>query len=211
LAQIVTIAQQKGGAGKTTLAINLAICWAAQGRKVALIDIDPQASISAWAEQRAELKNPLPLTISSVSGWRTGTEIDRLKRDHDILVIDSPPHAENAARGAIRAGNLVLVPIQLSPMDLWATRATVDLARAEKRPIMLVLNRVAPRGTVGEVVKVKIGQRNLPVAAAVLGNRQAFSAALLEGKGVTEFQPKSAAAQEMSALAAEVDARLAGL
>lgn len=211
MAQIVTVAQQKGGAGKTTLAINLAVCWAAQGRKVALIDIDPQASIGAWAQLRAERKNAAPLTVSSVSGWRTGTEIDRLKRDHDLLVIDSPPHAANEARAAIRAGNLVLVPIQLSPMDLWATGATLDLAKAEKRPVMLVLNRVAPRGQVGEIVKVRIGKKELPVAAATLGNRQAFAAALLAGQGVAEFQPKSAAALEMAALAAEVDQRLKGL
>lgn len=208
MASIVTVAQQKGGAGKTTLAINLAVCWAAQGRRVALVDIDPQASVTAWGAIRKDQKNIAPLTISAVSGWRTATEIDRIKREHDLVIIDSPPHAATEARTAIRAGDLVLVPAQLSPMDIWATQATLELAVAEKRPVMLVLNRVAPRGAVGDRLRQEIVSRNLPVATATLGNRQAFAAALMEGLGVSEFEPRSQAAQEVADLAAEVAARL---
>jgi chromosome partitioning protein len=208
MASIVTVAQQKGGAGKTTLAINLAVCWAAQGRKIALIDIDPQASVTAWSAIRKGQKDTVPLTISAVSGWRTATEIDRIKREHDLVIIDSPPHAATEARTAIRSGDLVLVPAQLSPMDIWATQATLELAVAEKRPVMLVLNRVAPRGAVGDRLRQEIVSRNLPVATATLGNRQAFAAALMEGLGVSEFEPRSSAAQEAADLAAEVAARL---
>ncbi len=211
VSRIVTVAQQKGGAGKTTLAINLAVHWAKQGRKVAILDIDPQASISAWAAMRDGRAKVAPLTVSAVSGWRTSTEIDRLKQDHELVVIDSPPHAETAARAAIRASDLTVVPVQLSPMDLWATGATIEIARAERRPVVLVLNRVPPRGHLADTIRALIAEKNLPMAKTVLGNRQAFAAAVLAGMGVAEAEPDSPAAGEIAALAAELHDRLGRL
>ena len=207
-ARIVTVAQQKGGAGKTTLAITLAVAWAGQSKKVALLDIDPQGSVTAWGGLRQGVAGVAPLHITAVSGWRTGTEIDRLKRDYDLVIVDSPPHAETAARLAIRSADLVVVPVQLSPMDLWATGATIELARTEKRPIVMVLNRVAPRGHLGDTIRTLIEQKNLPMAANTLGNRQAFASAMLAGQGVTEFEPGSPAAEEALALALELERRL---
>jgi len=206
-ARIVTVAQQKGGAGKTTVAITLAVAWAGQGRKVALLDIDPQGSVTAWGGLRNGT-GQTPLHLSAVSGWRTGTEIDRLKRDYELVIVDSPPHAETAARLAIRAADLVVVPVQLSPMDLWATGVTIELARAEKKPIVMVLNRVAPRGHLGDTIRSLIEEKNLPLAANTLGNRQAFASAMLAGQGVTEYEPGSAAAEEALALALELERRL---
>jgi chromosome partitioning protein len=93
-------------------------------------------------------------------------------------------------------------------MDLWATGATIELARAEKRPVVLVLNRVAPRGHLGDTIRTLIEQKNLPMAANTLGNRQAFASAVLAGKGVTEFEPGSVAAEEALSLARELERRL---
>ena len=205
-ARLITVAQQKGGAGKTTVAAHLAVHWAAQGKRVALIDVDPQESLTAWYKAREKAANGADsnLDLRWVSGWRAATEVDRLKRDHDLILIDSPPHAETAAKVAIRAADLLVVPVQPSPMDLWATRPTLDLASGEKRPALLVLNRVPPRGTLQETIRALIAEERLPLATASLGNRTAFAASLLQGKGVTETSPKSAAALEIQALAEEL-------
>lgn len=208
----VTIAQQKGGAGKTTLAIHLGLAWAAAGRSVALVDIDPQGSLSYWHAQRMAMRPDAALTVThaQLSGWRTPREVEKLARDHDLVVIDSPPHAETDARIAVRAADLVVVPVQPSPMDLWATRPTLDLVKAEKRVALLVLNRVPARGRLVDAVAEKAAELGVPLAEAHLGNRIGFAAALMEGAGLMETEPRSRGVEELDALAAEILARLNG-
>src|SRR3954469_17660853 len=131
--KILTIAQQKGGVGKTTLAIHLSVAWMVGGRRVALLDIDPQASLSMWHQlRRAQLGTAgVEPHLSSLAGWRVANEAERLARDYDVVLIDSPPHAETEARLAVRAAARVVIPVQPSILDLWATRATLELAKAE--------------------------------------------------------------------------------
>ena len=208
---IVTIAQQKGGAGKTTLAIHLSLAWAASGKRVAVIDIDPQASLSTWFGLRHERlgRRGTPVDVSAVSGWRVGGEVERQAREYDLVLIDSPPHAETEARIAVRAGKLVLVPVQPSPMDLWATKPTLVLARAEKKPALLVLNRVPARAKLTGRVLDALKALDVSVAETQIGNRVALAAAINEGQGILEYQRSSAAAREIKALAAEVLRRCA--
>ena len=207
---VITVAQQKGGAGKTTLAIQLATAFRAGGLRVALVDIDPQASLSGWMRRREHRSQPAPeLRLSMIGGWRLGVELDRHRREHHLILVDTPPHAEADAKGAIRAAALVLVPCQPSPLDIWASAATLDLARKEGRPVALVLKRVPPRGrSLDEALSAlrEVGARALE---ARLGNRQAFLASINQGLGVVESEPRSAAADEVRALAEEVTA-LAG-
>ncbi|WP_420563557.1 ParA family partition ATPase [Thalassobaculum sp.] len=212
MARILTVAQQKGGAGKTTLAAHLAVAIAETGKTVAVVDIDPQASLSSWWEMREELGLPAPsngkgkgsLSVHRITGWRTANEVEKLARDHDVVVVDSPPHAETEAKIAVRVADLVLVPLQPSPMDFWATQATLDLAKSEKTDALLVLNRVPPRAALTEAMTAKIKEMGAKVAKAQIGNRVALAASLLEGKGVSEYQKRGTAAAEIKALAAEV-------
>lgn len=201
---IITVAQQKGGAGKTTLVAHLAVAFAQGGRKVATVDIDPQGSLSQWFELRkAALANP-GLTHAQITGWRTAGEVDRLAREHEIVVIDSPPHAETEARLAVRAARLVVVPLQPSPMDFWATGATLALAAAERVPAMLVLNRVPARANLAIELMAKIAEFGVAVAEAQLGGRIGFAEALMAGRTVTETAQGSRSAEEVDALAAEI-------
>jgi chromosome partitioning protein len=203
---VITIAQQKGGAGKTTLAVHLALAWAGQGKRVALVDIDPQGSLGAWYQVREESlgAGKAGLDFAAITGWRTAAEVERRARDHDIVLIDSPPHAETEARLAVRAAKLILVPVQPSPMDVWATRPTLDLAKAEKVPPLLVLNRVPPRANLTEAMLAAIAKLGVNVAEARIGNRVALATSMLEGRGITETDPSSRAGQEVAALAAEI-------
>jgi chromosome partitioning protein len=206
---VITVAQQKGGAGKTTLVVQLATALRAAGRSIALVDIDPQASLTAWMRRREHRPQPAAdLRLSMVGGWRLSVELDRLKRDHDLILVDTPPHAETEAKGAIRAADLVLVPVQPSPLDVWASAATIDLARKERSPVALVLNRVPPRGRSLDEATAAMRELGAGSLEARLGNRQAFVASIGQGLGVIESEPKSAAAEEALALAREVEGRL---
>lgn len=209
---IITIAQQKGGAGKTTLAIHLALAWAATGKRVAIVDIDPQASLSTWFRLRHERlpADGMPIEAIAVSGWRVAGEVERQAREHDIVLIDSPPHAETEARVAIRAGRLVVVPVQPSPIDLWATKPILELARAEKVPALLVLNRVPARANLTGILLDAFIALDVPLAETQIGNRVALAAAINEGQGILEYEPSSVAAQEIKALAEEVLRRCKG-
>ena len=210
-ATIITIAQQKGGAGKTTLAVHLALAWAASGKRVAIIDIDPQASLSTWFRVRHERRGAGKASIEAVAvgGWRVAAEVERQAKSHDVVLIDSPPHAETEARIAVRAAELVLVPVQPSPMDFWATRPTLDLARAEKVPALLVLNRVPARAKLTGAMLEAYQALDVPLAETRIGNRVALAAALNEGQGILEYDPASTAAAEIVALASEVLQRAA--
>ena len=128
MAKVITIAQQKGGAGKTSLAIHLSIALMERGKSIGLVDLDPQESMTAGFKLRRDIMGKENnLTLRPAAGWRAQSEIDKLKRECDIVMIDSPPHAETAARLAIRAADLVVVPVQLSPMDVWASEPTLEM------------------------------------------------------------------------------------
>jgi chromosome partitioning protein len=209
-AKVLTIAQQKGGAGKTTLAAHLAVAFVRLGRRVAMLDIDPQASLAAWYKLRNEHTKPQvdALMLSEIAGWRLGTEIARLKAHNDVIIIDSPPHAETEAKIAVRAANLVLIPVQPSPMDVWATGPTVEIARAAGVPVLAVLNRVPPRGNIVTQMREKLAAQHLPIADTVIGNRIGFAASMLAGQSVLEHAPRATAAKEIKALAEEILTRL---
>ena len=200
MAVVITVAQQKGGSGKTMIAANLAAALAGS-KTTALLDIDPQHSLTRWHKLRAA-RDPAPnaLTLSEVSGWRLSGELDRLRREHELVVVDTPPVLDSDARRAIRAADLVVVPVQPSAPDLWAAEGTLKLAADEKRPACVVLNRVPATGRQREAIEQEMRARGLVVLPAWLGNRAAFSQAFAQGLGVVEAGPRTQAASELRSL-----------
>ncbi len=203
MAVVLTIAQQKGGAGKTTLAAHLGAVFAAT-RRVALLDIDPQKSLARWFALRVGAKAACALDLADVSGWRLGGELARLGRSVDLIIIDSPPQIATDARVAMRAADLVLVPIQPSPPDLWAAEGTLALAAAEGRVARLVFNRAPAASRLRQAMTEDIAERGLGLLTQSLGSRSAFASAFARGLGVTEAAPRSRAALELRALADEI-------
>ncbi|WP_237217753.1 ParA family partition ATPase, partial [Falsiroseomonas oryziterrae] len=196
MAFVVAVAQRKGGAGKSTLAANLAAAFAGLGERVALLDTDPQKTLSYWHAQRSGNAKAQRLDFEAPSGWRVPGATDKYRRSHDVILLDTPPHDDTDARVAIRAADLVLVPLQPSAPDLWAMGATLDIAKAEKRPAALALNRVPAQGRVAEEVAAQLRAKGLTLLDPSLGNRAGFANAFAAGLGVTEAAPPLPACSE---------------
>jgi chromosome partitioning protein len=208
-AAIIVVAQRKGGAGKTTLAAHLGAAWAGMGHNVGLIDTDSQASLARWHQNReARLGGSTGLGFAAVTGWQAPGEMLRRARDCDILLVDSPSSGESEVRMAMRCAGLVLIPVQPSPVDVWATLPTLDMAQREGVPALLVLNRVPARSALTTSMREQLALYDAGLAATSIGNRVAFAAAFAEGWGVTECAVGSSAAEEIAALASELVALL---
>jgi len=203
MAFVVAVAQRKGGAGKSTLAATLATTLAAEGRRVGLLDTDPQKTLGRWWTERQQAgARAKPLDFADISGWRLPAAIERMARDHDAVVLDTPPHADTDSRIAIRAADIVLVPLQPSPADLWAMEGTLALIAEEKKRAVLVLNRVPSNGKLREEIARELLRRKLPLLEPCLGNRTAFASAFVHGLGVVESAPRGVAADEARAVTA---------
>lgn len=181
-AVVITVAQQKGGVGKSTLAAHLAVAFAQQGYSTMLFDTDPQGTCTHWHAQRK--KGDIGLVATS--GWRLTRDLSMARESNDIIVIDTPPHAEMDIKVSVRAADMVLVPIQPSPADVWAVRETFNTISGESRQCMVVLNRVVHRANITEETKQKLMQLEIPVAEQEIGNRVLFAASMESGLTVLD-------------------------
>lgn len=204
----ITVAQQKGGSGKTTLAVNLAVHFLHSGLSVAVLDTDPQGSLGRWFMTRRDALADGPgMEFSTASAWGVGYEVDKLKRSHDIVIVDTPPKADSDLRPALREADLVLVPVSASQLDLWATESVLDLVERTRKQALLVLNRARPGTRLVTDIVAQMQDLPAPVADTVLGNRVVYAEMMGRGLGVTEAPRSAQAAAEIAALAAEVAAR----
>ena len=203
---IVGVLNQKGGVGKTTLSVNLAACLARTGARVLLIDADPQGSALDWAAARQG--EPL----FSVVGFPRATihkEIAQLGQGYDHIIIDGPPRVTDLARSAIMASDIVVIPVQPSPYDIWAAVEVVKLiteARVYKENIksVFVVNRKITNTAIGRDVREALAAYPIHVLNASIAQRVVFAEAAAQGQAIFEIEPTGPAVAEMEAVAAEL-------
>lgn len=207
---VVTVAQQKGGSGKTTLAANLATGFLRNGRTVAVVDTDPQGSLGRWFMTRLEAGDGEPdMEFATSSAWGITYETRKLAAAHDIVIVDTPPKADSDLRPALRCADLVVVPVAMSHVDLWATEGVLDLARREGREALIVLNRARANTRLGAEVAQKAEELMARIAVTQIANRVIYAESLGQGRGAAEGG-KGPARDEVDALTAEVAELLQG-
>jgi chromosome partitioning protein len=200
---VLTIAQQKGGSGKTTLSINLAVEAVYRGLNVAIVDTDPQGSLGRWFMNRIENHDP-DLELSTASAWGVAYEVGKLANAFDLVIVDTPPKADSDLRPALRVSDLIVVPVAASHVDLWATEGVLDLARREDRPALIALNRTKSNTRLGAEIAAAAAKLDAALADTSLANRVAYAEAAGLGKGVRELPRANVAASEIEALFDEV-------
>lgn len=195
----IALINQKGGVGKTTVAIHLATEFTDAGKNVALLDLDPQASATEWGDVR---ENEFP-HVESIQPARLGKTMEQLAEiGADVIVLDTAPHSEATALDAARHADIVIVPCQPSIMDLRAMAKTIGLLKLVKVPAFAVLNGVQHHSISSAMEAEKTISRvlGLPVAPVSLGERIAYSRCLITGHAAQEIEPDGKAAREVEQL-----------
>ncbi|MEZ5935991.1 MAG: ParA family protein [Alphaproteobacteria bacterium] len=207
---VVSVAQSKGGVGKSTLTAQLAVGCVSYGYKTAIIDLDRQGSLMAWHEMRRRLAGRIDgdLSIEACSGWRLPYVLQRLRRDHDLLFVDGPSGHESEFKAMTKEADLVLIPCQPTGLDLWATKSLLADYEDVRGKALVVLNRMPPRGIPAALIRREIEKLSWPMARQHIGNRQAYVVTMGTGMGIAEIAPSSVAGQEMGALTAEILQRM---
>lgn len=207
---IVALLNQKGGVGKTTLALHLAGEWARRGKRVTLVDADPQGSALDWSQQRSRGGAPRLFGVVGLARDTLHREAPELARDADHIVIDGPPRVAGLMRSALLAADVVLIPVQPSPFDGWASAEMLALLGEARiyRPQLaarFVLNRCGARTVIARDTAETLADHDPPVLAATIGQRVVFAAAAQSGQLAGEIDDDSLAAREIAALTTEIE------
>ena len=193
----VAIISQKGGAGKTTLAVHIGVAAARLGMISAIIDLDPQGTARSWASRRREEG---PEVVGDHASQLPALLAAAEKNGAALVVIDTAPNADQAALAAARAADLILIPCRPAAFDLEAIKTTLDLAQIAKKPAFVVLNAVPVRSKIGDEAAAGLKGQGAQVAPTYLSHRAAYGHAVIDGRTAQEYEAGGKADQEVDTL-----------
>lgn len=212
---IVALTGQKGGVGKSTTAICLAMVALERGLRVLLVDADPQGTARTWAEVAAEHGHPAPSVVAMGSSMHVRGQLRQLAQGYDVTFIDCPPRQGDVQRSALMTADVAVLPCGPSAADAWALAASLEMiaeARALREDLRacIVITRRQPRTSLGKGARKVLESADLPVLHTELGFRVAYQEALASGQGITTYARRDAGSREVDALYDELEALFHG-
>ncbi len=211
---IIALLQQKGGVGKTTLATHLAGELAGPQSNVLVVDADPQGSALDWTQKRTLLGLPRRFGTVGLARETLHQEVPEIARHAQHVIIDGPPRVTALARSAILAADLVIVPVQPSPYDVWASNEIVSLITEAKlyKPALkaaFVVNRRIVGTVIGREVRAALAEYPIRALSTVISQRVVFAESAASGQLANEIDVRCPAAREIAAFAADIRALMA--
>lgn len=208
MTHVISVCNQKGGVGKTTIVAHLATALSNEG-KVLVVDADPQGSMLDWSAQRGD--GGSPFNVTGMPKPIIHREIPGLGRSYDWIVIDGPPRVGELARSAIAAADLVIIPVQPSPFDVWAAKEIVDIIREFQIPkprleTRFLINRLISNTTLGGEISDALAGYQIPVLSTIIRNRTEYAKAARRGLTALDTEPSGQAAYDIRCLADEIAA-----
>ena len=199
MGKVIAFSNQKGGSGKSTLSANLAVLWSNSGYKVAVIDADPQKSLTYWLSERKKYygADDIGINFYSFDIRNLTEEVKKIKRKYDFIIIDSPPAITFETLQIIKAANGVFVPVQPSPLDLMATLPFLQIAREERKKPLIILNRVMPRAKLTDAMILRLRYSGAKIARSRISSKVIFAESFAVGRGVIDINVSSYAAKEI--------------
>jgi len=206
MGKIITLANQKGGSGKTTLSVNLAVLWSNSQYRVAVFDADSQSSLIYWLEARKKYYGEDNIGID-VYPYESSTIIEnvkKIKRKYDFIIIDSPPSITFDTIQILQSVDRVFVPILPSPIDLMATLPFLNLVKQQRKKATVVLNRVLPRAKLTEAMILRLRYAGAKIARSRISSKVIFAETYSVGRGVIDINITSDASKEIINLGNEI-------
>jgi chromosome partitioning protein len=195
--KILAIVSRKGGAGKTTIALHLAVAAEAYGLATAVFDLDPQASAALWADHRGE---QFPAVVPAQAPRLAALLAQARAKEADLVILDTAPHADGIASEAASLADAILIPCRPSALDLDAIGASIRLARAVNKPAYVVINAAPVQGVETAETRTALAGAGVELAPMVLHQRKAYAARMHEGRTAQEIEPTGKAAAEIREL-----------
>lgn len=193
----VAIISRKGGAGKTTIALHLAVAAEAKGLATAVFDLDPQASAALWSDHRGD---PQPAVVPAQAPRLPSLLAQARGQEAELAILDTAPHADAIASEAATHADLILIPCRPSAFDLDAIGASIRLARSADKPAAVVINAAPVQGVETAEAIEAIKNAGVDVCPVVLHQRKPYASRIHEGRTATEIEPKGKAAIEIQSL-----------
>lgn len=208
--KVVAVAGQKGGAGKSTTAVCIAMAAVERGCRVLLVDADPQGTARTWGDVATEAGRKAPSVIAMGAQMHHEDQLPLVSKGFDWVIIDCPPRVANVQRSALMVADLVLLPCGPTAADAWGLAGSLELVSEAQivRPSLVaavLLTRVQSRTAIGKGARAVLNETGFPVLRVELGYRVAFQECLAAGHGVTGYAPKDRSAQEVRRLFSELE------
>jgi len=207
---IIALTGQKGGIGKSTTAINLAVAAVSRGHRVLLVDADPQGTVRTWAHVASEAKQPTPTVVAAGAAMHKPGQLVSAAPNYDLTIIDCPPRHGEICRSALMVADVAVFPCGPTAADVWSLAAAIEIfqqARALRSSLKgcILITRKQGRTALGRLARKALEASGLPVLSTEVGYRVAYQESLAAGRGVTTHSPRDLAAKETNELLDELE------